>query len=57
LQEGHAKGALEAKFEWGGDWALRTKHIFRRNSKTSDGASVSAKVKAFYMEPDRSGRS
>ena len=32
LQEGHAKGALESKFEWGSDRARPMKPIFRRNS-------------------------
>jgi len=32
LQEGHAKGALETRFEWAATWVRLTKHIFRHNS-------------------------
>ena len=32
LQEAHAKGLLEAKFEWGGDFGSPDETIFPRNS-------------------------
>ena len=53
LQEGHAKGELETKFEWGGD--LGSPDETYLSSKFDRPVMVHrypAKVKAFYMEPD-----
>src|SRR3954462_1878308 len=53
LQEGHAKGELEQKFEYGGDLgspdATYLSHQFDRPVMVH---RYPAKVKAFYMEPD-----
>jgi len=53
LQEGHAKGALENNFEWGGDLGspdeTYTSSQFERPVMVH---RYPAKVKAFYMEPD-----
>ena len=53
LQEGHAKGELESKFEWGGD--LGSPDETYLSSKFDRPVMVHrypAQVKAFYMEPD-----
>jgi asparaginyl-tRNA synthetase len=53
LQEGHAKGELETRFEWGGD--LGSPDETYLSSKFDRPVMVHrypAKVKAFYMEPD-----
>jgi len=53
LQEGFAKGALESKFEWGGD--LGSPDETYLSSQFDNPVMVHrypAKVKAFYMEPD-----
>jgi asparaginyl-tRNA synthetase len=53
LQEGHAKGALEAKFEWGGDLGSPDEtYISAQFEKPVMIHRYPAKVKAFYMEPD-----
>ncbi|MGH9515584.1 MAG: asparagine--tRNA ligase [Terriglobales bacterium] len=53
LQEGHAKGALEAKFEWGGDFGSPDEtYISAQFEKPVMIHRYPAKVKAFYMEPD-----
>jgi asparaginyl-tRNA synthetase len=53
LQEGFAKGALENKFEWGGDLGSPDETylsaLFERPLMIH---RYPAKVKAFYMEPD-----
>ena len=53
LQEGHAEGKLESRFEWGGD--LGSPDETYLSSKFDRPVMVHrypAKVKAFYMEPD-----
>jgi len=53
LQEGHAKGELETRFEWGGD--LGSPDETYLSSKFDRPVMVHrypAAVKAFYMEPD-----
>jgi asparaginyl-tRNA synthetase len=53
LQEGHAKGALEAKFEWGGDFGSPDEtYLSAQFDKPVMVHRYPAKVKAFYMEPD-----
>jgi asparaginyl-tRNA synthetase len=53
LQEGHAKGALETKFEWGGDFGSPDEtYISAQFDKPVMIHRYPAKVKAFYMEPD-----
>jgi asparaginyl-tRNA synthetase len=53
LQEGHAKGALEAKFEWGGDLGSPDEtYLSVQFDKPVMVHRYPAKVKAFYMEPD-----
>ena len=53
LQEGHAKGALEAKFEWGGDLGSPDEtYLSAQFDKPVMVHRYPAKVKAFYMEPD-----
>src|SRR3982075_2461553 len=53
LQEAHAKGALENKFEWGGDLGSPDETcISSRFEKPVMVHRYPAKVKAFYMEPD-----
>jgi asparaginyl-tRNA synthetase len=53
LQEGHAKGALEAKFEWGGDLGSPDEtYLSAQFEKPVMLHRYPAKVKAFYMEPD-----
>jgi asparaginyl-tRNA synthetase len=53
LQEAHAKGALENKFEWGGDLGSPDEtYISSQCEKPVMVHRYPAKVKAFYMEPD-----
>jgi asparaginyl-tRNA synthetase len=53
LQEGHAKGAIEAKFEWGGDLGSPDEtYLSGLFDKPVMVHRYPAKVKAFYMEPD-----
>jgi asparaginyl-tRNA synthetase len=53
LQEGHAKGALESKFEWGGDMGSPDEtYLSAQFEKPVMVHRYPAKVKAFYMEPD-----
>jgi asparaginyl-tRNA synthetase len=53
LQEAHAKGALENKFEWGGDLGSPDEtFISSQFEKPVMVHRYPAKVKAFYMEPD-----
>jgi asparaginyl-tRNA synthetase len=53
LQAGHAKGALETKFEWGGDFGSPDEtYISAQFDKPVMIHRYPAKVKAFYMEPD-----
>jgi asparaginyl-tRNA synthetase len=53
LQEGHGKGALESKFEWGGDLGSPDEtYLSAQFEKPVMVHRYPAKVKAFYMEPD-----
>jgi asparaginyl-tRNA synthetase len=53
LQEGHAKGVLENKFEWGGDLGSPDEtYISSQFDRPVMIHRYPAKVKAFYMEPD-----
>src|SRR3989449_1260690 len=53
LQEGHVKGALENKFEWGGDLGSPDEtYISSQFKKPVMVHRYPAQVKAFYMEPD-----
>jgi asparaginyl-tRNA synthetase len=53
LQEAHAKGALENKFEWGGDLGSPDEtYLSAQFDKPVMVHRYPAKVKAFYMEPD-----
>jgi asparaginyl-tRNA synthetase len=53
LQEGHAKGALESSFEWGGDLGSPDEtYLSAQFDKPVMVHRYPAKVKAFYMEPD-----
>jgi asparaginyl-tRNA synthetase len=53
LQEGHAQGALAAKFEWGGDLGSPDEtYLSAQFDKPVMVDRYPAKVKAFYMEPD-----
>ncbi len=53
LQEGHSKGALESKFEWGGDLGSPDEtYLSAQFDKPVMVHRYPAKVKAFYMEPD-----
>ncbi len=53
LQEGHAKGSVEAKFEWGGDFGSPDEtYLSAQFDKPVMVHRYPAKVKAFYMEPD-----
>ena len=53
LQEGHAKGALETKFEWGGDLGSPDEtYLSAQFDKPVMVHRYPAKVKAFYTEPD-----
>src|SRR5712672_7507 len=53
LQEGHAKGQVEAKFEYGGDFGSPDEtYISSQFDKPVMVHRYPARVKAFYMEPD-----
>jgi asparaginyl-tRNA synthetase len=53
LQEGYAKGALETKFEWGGDLGSPDEtYLSAQFDQPVMVHRYPAKVKAFYMEPD-----
>ena len=53
LQEGHAQGVLETKFEWGGDLGSPDEtYLSAQFDKPVMVHRYPAKVKAFYMEPD-----
>lgn len=53
LQDGHAKGLVETKFEWGGDFGSPDEtYISSQFEKPVMIHRYPAKVKAFYMEPD-----
>src|SRR6266436_1605080 len=53
LQEGHAQGALENKFEWGGDFGSPDEtYISSRFDKPVMIHRYPSAIKAFYMEPD-----
>jgi asparaginyl-tRNA synthetase len=53
LQEGHSKGKLETKFEWGGDLGSPDEtYLSAQFDKPVMVHRYPAKVKAFYMEPD-----
>jgi len=53
LQEGHAQGALENKFEYGGDLGSPDEtYLSSQYDKPVMVHRYPAKVKAFYMEPD-----
>ena len=53
LQDAHAKGALETKFEWGGDFGSPDEtYLSAQFDKPVMVHRYPAKVKAFYMEPD-----
>jgi asparaginyl-tRNA synthetase len=53
LEEAHAKGVLENKFEWGGDLGSPDEtYISSQFDKPVMVHRYPAKVKAFYMEPD-----
>jgi asparaginyl-tRNA synthetase len=53
LQEGHAKGQVEARFEYGGDFGSPDEtYLSSQFDKPVMVHRYPAKVKAFYMEPD-----
>src|SRR5690349_22548133 len=53
LHEGFEKGAMEAKFEWGGDFGSPDEtYISSQFDKPVMVHRYPAQVKAFYMEPD-----
>ena len=53
LQEGHSKGQVETKFEWGGDLGSPDEtYLSSLFDKPVMVHRYPAKVKAFYMEPD-----
>src|SRR5438552_3815659 len=53
LQKGHAQGALENRFEWGGDLGSPDEtYLSAQFDKPVMVHRYPAKVKAFYMEPD-----
>jgi len=53
LQEAYAKGAVETKFEWGGDFGSPDEtYISSQFEKPVMVHRYPAQVKAFYMEPD-----
>src|SRR5438128_1993289 len=53
LQEGHAKGAVENKFEWGGDLGSPDEtYLSSQFEKPVMVHRYPASVKPFYMEPD-----
>jgi asparaginyl-tRNA synthetase len=53
LQEGHAKGAVETRFEWGGDFGSPDEtYLSSQFERPVMVHRYPAQVKAFYMEPD-----
>jgi asparaginyl-tRNA synthetase len=53
LEEGHAQGALETKFEWGGDLGSPDEtYLSSQFEKPVMVHRYPSKIKAFYMEPD-----
>jgi len=53
LQQGHAQGALEARFEWGGDFGSPDEtYLASQFDRPVIVHRYPAQVKAFYMEPD-----
>jgi asparaginyl-tRNA synthetase len=53
LQEGHAKGAIENNFEWGGDFGSPDEtYISSQFEKPVMVHRYPTAIKAFYMEPD-----
>ena len=53
LQEGHAKGAVENRFEWGGDFGSPDEtYLSAQFERPVMVHRYPAQVKAFYMEPD-----
>jgi asparaginyl-tRNA synthetase len=53
LQEGHAAGKIETKFEWGGDLGAPDEtYLASRFDRPVMVHRYPAQVKAFYMEPD-----
>ena len=53
LQEGHEKGQLETRFEWGGDLGSPDEtYLSSQFDRPVMVHRYPAKVKAFYMEPD-----
>ncbi len=53
LQEGHSKGALETRFEWGGDFGSPDEtYLSSQFDKPVMVHRYPAAIKAFYMEPD-----
>ena len=53
LQEGHSKGQVETRFEWGGDLGSPDEtYLSSQFDKPVMVHRYPAKVKAFYMEPD-----
>jgi asparaginyl-tRNA synthetase len=53
LQEGHAKGLVEHRFEWGGDFGSPDEtYISSQFEKPVMIHRYPAAIKAFYMEPD-----
>ncbi len=53
LQEGHAKGLVENKFEWGGDFGSPDEtYISSQFDRPVMVHRYPAAIKAFYMEPD-----
>jgi asparaginyl-tRNA synthetase len=53
LQEGHAKGEMESRFEWGGDLGSPDEtYLSNQFDKPVMVHRYPATVKAFYMEPD-----
>ncbi len=53
LQEAHAKGAVETKFEWGGDFGSPDEtYLSSQFERPVMVNRYPAAIKAFYMEPD-----
>ncbi len=53
LQEGHAKGLVENRFEWGGDFGSPDEtYLSSQFERPVMVHRYPAKIKAFYMEPD-----
>ncbi|HEX4485255.1 MAG TPA: asparagine--tRNA ligase [Terriglobales bacterium] len=53
LQDGHAKGEVETKFEWGGDFGSPDEtYLSSQFDRPVMVHRYPAQVKAFYMEPD-----